>query len=534
MTKTRSTKRALLTSALVLIMCVAMLIGSTFAWFTDSVSSSNNKIQAGTLELDLEVLKDGNWVSIKDSNAPLFDYNLWEPGYTEAKVLKIENEGSLALKWFAKFTAQKSLSKLAEVIDVYVCPSENELAMPTDRNLAGYTKVGTLDKFINTIEDTTYGTLLAGKEAYLGIVLKMQETAGNEYQGLDLGGEFDITIFATQYTYEKDSFNDQYDVNALFDKVYTATATIAEGESAANLELRLDPKSKLANFVVPAAALEDGEDTITVKIVPDLPYGNITIAANEEAEGFDVSVLGVKENNQEPIKITLPLPEGLDPATVKLYHYDQEIPCVYNPSNGNLTFETADFSPFTVVYDAGSEYVPPVVPENQYPTADVTKMTIAEAEAELGAIQWGGYGQWSPTEGLEANLDNLYKFQCKDSADAAVEGPYANWECDFYVSLDRALGENQIFLGGNYGSFGWVGFHNGDVTLAANEEIPLLGSVTQVPWTYADVASFVGTFYCGAGDVNNALEGATLKVVLRVKDPATGNSYDANTILHTF
>jgi len=56
MTKTRSTKRALLMSGLALLMCVSMLIGSTFAWFTDSVTSAGNKIVAGTLNIDMSVM----------------------------------------------------------------------------------------------------------------------------------------------------------------------------------------------------------------------------------------------------------------------------------------------------------------------------------------------------------------------------------------------------------------------------------------------------------------------------------------------
>ena len=212
MTKTRSTKRALLTSALALIMCVSMLVGSTFAWFTDSVTSSGNKIQAGTLKIDLELLEDGSWTSIKNSGKAIFNYDKWEPGYTDVKILKIENEGSLALKWMAKFISANELSKLADVIDVYVNTSAT--AMPSDRNLDGYKKVGTVAEFVNTIEETTNGTLEAGETAYLGIALKMQETAGNEYQGLDLGGAFDIQIIATQYTYESDSFDNQYDANA--------------------------------------------------------------------------------------------------------------------------------------------------------------------------------------------------------------------------------------------------------------------------------------------------------------------------------
>ena len=59
MTTSKSTKRALVSSALAILMCVAMLIGTTFAWFTDTASTAVNKIQAGTLDIALE-MKDGD------------------------------------------------------------------------------------------------------------------------------------------------------------------------------------------------------------------------------------------------------------------------------------------------------------------------------------------------------------------------------------------------------------------------------------------------------------------------------------------
>ena len=226
----KSTKKALLLSALAMFACVAMLIGSTFAWFTDSVTSAGNKIEAGTLKIDLELLdKNGNWSSIKESKAALFDYDLWEPGYTEVKVLKIENEGTLALQWVAQFQSEKALSALANVIDVYVLASETEIGYPADRNLAGYTKVGTVAEFVNNFAETENGTLLAGEKAYLAIALKMQESAGNEYQGLALGA-FDIRIFATQYTYEKDSFDELYDDLAIVSNAADLKAAIAAGK----------------------------------------------------------------------------------------------------------------------------------------------------------------------------------------------------------------------------------------------------------------------------------------------------------------
>ena len=194
----RSTKNHLIRSCFALLLCFSMLIGTTFAWFTDSVTSSGNKITSGSLKVDLELLDpDTNlWNSVKESKASIFTYNNWEPGYVDVKVLKIENEGSLAFKWKAMFVSEVELSDLANVIDVYVLPSATELGYPTDRSLNGYKRVGTVAEFVNTIEQTTYGNLLAGEVAYLGIALKMQEGAGNEYQDKTLG-EFDIRIVAT-------------------------------------------------------------------------------------------------------------------------------------------------------------------------------------------------------------------------------------------------------------------------------------------------------------------------------------------------
>ena len=214
MTKTKSTKRALLISGLALFVCITMLVGSTFAWFTDNVTSGSNKIVAGTLQIDLKLLEeDGTWTSIKENPKAIFDYENWEPGYTDMKILQVTNEGNLALKWFAKFVSAYELSPLADVIDVYVNTTVSRY--PANRSdLSGWTRVGTVRQFVNTISATTNGTLEVGASANLGIALKMQETADNTYQGMDLGGAFDIQIVATQYTSEADSFDNQYDAAA--------------------------------------------------------------------------------------------------------------------------------------------------------------------------------------------------------------------------------------------------------------------------------------------------------------------------------
>ena len=207
----------LIMNVIAIIIASVLLIGATYAWFNDQATSSGNKIQAGTLEVDLKLLsaEDGKWYSLKKNSDPIFNYENWEPGYTDVKVLKIENEGNLALKWKTKFVSAKQLSKLADVIDVYVLASEDdELKYPADRSLEGYARVGTVAEFVNTIESTTRGILLGYDSAYLGIALKMRDGVGNEYQGLDLGGTFDIQITATQVSSEEDGFGNDYDSNA--------------------------------------------------------------------------------------------------------------------------------------------------------------------------------------------------------------------------------------------------------------------------------------------------------------------------------
>ena len=212
MTKTKSTKRALLMSALALLMCVSMLIGSTFAWFTDSVTSSGNIIKSGTLDVTMEwkdATATGAQQTYKDaSEGAIFNYDKWEPGYVEAKNIKISNVGTLALQYNLRIAANGEVSKLADVIDVYYAESEYTLAT---REMTELTKIGTLSDVLDGMPANMTGDLEAGKNDIVTIALKMQEDAGNEYQGLEIGSDFSIILMATQDNVEKDAFGENYD-----------------------------------------------------------------------------------------------------------------------------------------------------------------------------------------------------------------------------------------------------------------------------------------------------------------------------------
>ena len=83
MTNIKSTKRALLSSTISLFLCFAMLLGTTFAWFTDSVTSANNVIRSGNLDVAVTYTLDGETWKDFDGAADVFQKGLWEPGHTE-------------------------------------------------------------------------------------------------------------------------------------------------------------------------------------------------------------------------------------------------------------------------------------------------------------------------------------------------------------------------------------------------------------------------------------------------------------------
>ena len=229
MTRKRSKKSALLMSILSLLTCMTMLIGSTFAWFTDSVTSSGNIIKSGTLKVGME-WADGKTdpananTSWKDaSTGAIFNNDKWEPGYVDAKHIRISNKGTLALKYQLNILANGTVSKLADVIDVYFADGGKTL---TGRDMTGLTRVGTLTEVLAGMPANMSGDLDAGKNDTVTIALKMQETANNDYQGLEIGSEFAVQLFATQLTSEEDSFDENYDKFADYDGEISSAASL--------------------------------------------------------------------------------------------------------------------------------------------------------------------------------------------------------------------------------------------------------------------------------------------------------------------
>lgn len=227
MLKRNRTFKALLSSVLSLILCLSMLIGTTFAWFTDSVSSGVNQILAGNLDVEL-FTEDGT--DVQDYDALFSDVEYWEPGAVAYETLTVRNAGTLALQYqlSLRFTNENTLDGqgLSQILQVAV--------------ISGAVS-GTRDEVVNAASDWCNlsdwdhsSDLEAGAAATYTVVIRWepssndndfnvnngQSTSDGQPLHIDLG----VHLVATQLSKEKDSFGEDYDKLAVTSKTVVSSA----------------------------------------------------------------------------------------------------------------------------------------------------------------------------------------------------------------------------------------------------------------------------------------------------------------------
>ena len=255
----KATKRALLTSVMALVMCVVMLVGTTLAWFTDTASTGVNKIQAGNLDIELQ-MKDnsGKWVNAEGKTLPFLVEGkipaegtqiLWEPGCTYyVPQIRVLNKGNLAVKFEYVNELLGVTGKLAEVL-------EPVFKTPVDTN----------GEDIN-IEPEVLKPGEASPAWSFGY--HMLETAGNEYQNATATGMC-VTVLATQVSYEKDSIDENYDAQAEYPTLTTGKTL---NDVFADTEFNFGSTNPSANVVL------DGQGLVTVSDYVDGWFaGDVTI-----------------------------------------------------------------------------------------------------------------------------------------------------------------------------------------------------------------------------------------------------------------
>ncbi len=386
MQKSKTTKRHVLVSAvLIMVMCISVMVGGTYAWFTDTASTSVNRIQAGKLNVAL-YYKDmeGEWQDaeggtlgwvqkiapngevsqiVEDDGLPL-----WEPGCTFVLPdLKIVNEGNLAFKYTVEIGGMIGDEGLGKVIDFTIEIGDSDAA--------------TLENFDGILlpegKAATEGTK---EEVYetspITISGHMREEAGNEYQGLSIE-EIYITVYATQYTYEYDSNDNQYDVSAMYPLMPKVDVDLAKAASVnENSELTADVK--MSASTIPAGTVlytshdKNSESQLTNVAIEGSLKEDIkttSASANEMTVSINYTYKQEGEDDLEikafstPITHTLSLSKGLKSVTVThggenmilaesadaledgQYHYNKE--------TGMLKIKSSTYSDFKVMIEHG-------------------------------------------------------------------------------------------------------------------------------------------------------------------------------------
>ena len=292
MSNTKTTKRALLSSVIAMLLCVAMLIGTTFAWFTDSASTAVNKIQAGTLGIQLLDNEgnslEGQALSWQKAAGAANEDVLWEPGCTyNTQQFYIENNGNLNLKFKFLVSGITGDSKLVEAIDFTAMADASWFKFNT--GAVSIATSGAFDLLKGYDLDTLfYGTMhfdeyvLEPGDKVGPIVISghMKEEAGNEYRGLSIDG-IGITVIATQATGEEDSYDGTYDENAEYPAVVSSQTAFSETVAAsANSNIVLSA----GTYTLPAAA----NKTVAISGTKDTVI-DLTSATGQNLSGTDLT-----------------------------------------------------------------------------------------------------------------------------------------------------------------------------------------------------------------------------------------------------
>lgn len=359
MTNMNHTKKALLTSALSLLLCFSMLIGTTFAWFTDSVTSANNIIKTGTLDVDVYYGDPEEEESIEGVSELFDDVTLWEPGAVAYENLSVVNKGSLALKYMMTMSFTNENYVIDGEYDLSQILQVGLVAGGIDEGLTRDEVLASVDEWRPMEEFTLEGELLAHtNDETIGMVIYWEPSSndnlynvnngkvtsdGAESLHIDLG----VTLVATQLSSESDRFDETYDEDATYPAV---VGGVLEEGATSPLTLNVGRITVVVPVGAPAGAYKLSVESLSVETAED---GSLTlntdfgllkdgVAVQPDAATYDVFI---QTDLMAEIK--------------SVYHIDEEITdYTYDAFTGKVSFKTASFSPFTVNYDLfGTEVV---------------------------------------------------------------------------------------------------------------------------------------------------------------------------------
>lgn len=396
MTSKKSAKRELLSSVMALLICIAMFSGTTYAWFTDSVTSGVNRIVAGNLDVKLYHSNKTVTDEEVDASTLLFtDIALWEPGAMVYENFTVENAGSLALKYVFNLKVTNATvvngRSLADVLKVAVVDG----GVADDRPTALSEDFSPINSF------SLNGSLESDGTDTFGIIVYWQP--GENDNDYNVAGEvFEISIgvdlFATQMISESDSFDNTYDAGAQLPITLIAPITVSGNTLAAPVTLGASSASAVSaenpvHVSVPSGAKVE-ENTTDFIVTVQQTNAEVPVNPASTAVAFDIN-MPLASDNTEIVPITMHIGAGLN--LVAVYHDGVEMTEAdteeadtyqYDPVSGIITLYITHCSEFAFVYGA------------DFAVSNFEEFLAALDDAEDGDVI-----------GLTANINPAYDFE---------------------------------------------------------------------------------------------------------------------------
>lgn len=395
-----------------------MLIGSTYAWFTDTASTGINKIQAGNLDVEVThtnalITSEENIQDKTDlfkSNNPENPSMLWEPGAVSWETFTVKNVGNLAFKFNMGLGIKsysdvngKSLLDVLKVAIVDDIPTDRGSAISLFENSANVKDINEAIRD-NAVTGLLFGTMdenhisaggLSQKE-FTMIIYWEPTSNDNDYnmnnslQGNVLDIEFIIQLNATQYTEENDSFNEQYDKDAEF--ALDPVSTVKRESAVAQVTVNPNGSASYVSTASPTTRSASDYVTTVSFTKPDSEYSNLQLSVdttntlfriekNASAQVASLNIVATKNgtqihefNDDEIALVETFISTGLEYVTVvypntsetwgngtdsysskeTLNYNDHNL--FYDPFTGELAFVTNHFSEFSAFGSGGVAY----------------------------------------------------------------------------------------------------------------------------------------------------------------------------------
>ena len=431
-------RQSLITSIIAIVLSFSLLIGSTYAWFTDTSTSGINKIQSGNLDVGLFYTNSytGTEETVTE-NTPIFmDINgdpiLWEPGASASGRFEVANDGSLSLKYnlsiiTANATATPDGKTLEDALSVYVLTrlkdtgTDDVMQDPSLESLQIDSAVPSYDPMnMPALKDglSLEAYLLPGESITYEIGLCWLPSANdNDFNvagGLSI--DFAVSLIATQVTFEKDGDGGFYDSNAQFPDPF-AFPDVWDGSNDVAWYNETDTTFKLssAESVAGLAQLVDEGNTFEGKTIildadvdlsgqPFNPIGTVSSKVNNpfkgtfDGNGHTISNLahsGWDFGYEWGVYGSIGLFGGLDGATIKNVTIDGfdaqieggDIGGITGSAEGNCTFENITIQDSTFgTYNNG---IGGIIGWSGEGTFVFKNVTIAE-DVVLGGL-WGSF-----------------------------------------------------------------------------------------------------------------------------------------------